>query len=42
MYHQTHPERLAKEKEGGPKIIGDVYIHPTATVHPSSVVGISL
>ncbi|XP_055328811.1 mannose-1-phosphate guanyltransferase alpha-B-like isoform X2 [Paramacrobiotus metropolitanus] len=36
LYHQTHPDRLAKS---GPVIIGDVYIHESAKVHPSAVIG---
>ncbi|CAL1535662.1 unnamed protein product [Lymnaea stagnalis] len=39
IYRDTHPERLAKNSEGSPKIIGDVFIHPTATVHPTAVLG---
>jgi len=31
--------RLVSNKEGGPKIIGDVTIHPTASVHPSATLG---
>ncbi|KAI4880671.1 hypothetical protein NFI96_013450 [Prochilodus magdalenae] len=37
-YHETHPERLAAN-QGGPKIIGDVYIHPTASIEPTAVLG---
>ncbi|BFZ22126.1 hypothetical protein BsWGS_25165 [Bradybaena similaris] len=39
IYQRTHPERLAKNDKGSPKIIGDVFIHPTATVHPTAVLG---
>ncbi|XP_016093686.1 mannose-1-phosphate guanyltransferase alpha-B isoform X1 [Sinocyclocheilus grahami] len=39
QYHQAHPERLATNQDGTPKIIGDVYIHPTANIHPSAVLG---
>lgn len=39
IYQRTHPERLAKNAEGKPKIIGDVFIHPTASVHPTAVLG---
>ncbi|KAM4698810.1 mannose-1-phosphate guanylyltransferase regulatory subunit alpha isoform 2-T2 [Rhinophrynus dorsalis] len=39
QYHTTHPERLADTKEGGPTILGNVYIHPTAKVDPSAVLG---
>ncbi|XP_036425383.1 mannose-1-phosphate guanyltransferase alpha-B [Colossoma macropomum] len=38
-YHETHPERLATKQEGGPKIIGDVFIHPTANIEPTAVLG---
>ena len=40
IYHRTHPERLAKDGTNGPTIIGDVFIHPTATVDPTAVVSI--
>lgn len=36
LFRQRHPERLAREET--PKIIGDVFIDPTANVHPSAVV----
>ncbi|XP_062383997.1 mannose-1-phosphate guanyltransferase alpha-B [Sardina pilchardus] len=39
QYHHTHPERLAINQEGGPKIIGNVYIHPTANIDPTAVLG---
>ncbi|XP_005099945.1 mannose-1-phosphate guanyltransferase alpha-B isoform X2 [Aplysia californica] len=39
IYQRTHPERLAKNCEGKPRIIGDVFIHPTAIVHPTAVLG---
>uniref|UniRef100_F6QZY6 GDP-mannose pyrophosphorylase A n=2 Tax=Macaca TaxID=9539 RepID=F6QZY6_MACMU len=32
-YQDTHPERLAKHTPGGPRIRGNVYIHPTAKEH---------
>uniref|UniRef100_A0A8C5C4C4 GDP-mannose pyrophosphorylase Aa n=1 Tax=Gadus morhua TaxID=8049 RepID=A0A8C5C4C4_GADMO len=38
-YHITHPERLACNQDGGPKISGTVYIHPTANIDPSAVLG---
>ena len=38
MYHDTHPERLAKNGAGKPKVNGDVFIHPTAQVHETAVV----
>uniref|UniRef100_A0A8C8IHF4 Nucleotidyl transferase domain-containing protein n=1 Tax=Oncorhynchus tshawytscha TaxID=74940 RepID=A0A8C8IHF4_ONCTS len=37
QYHKTHPERLATNKEGGPRISGNVYIHPTANIDPTAV-----
>ncbi|XP_034862952.1 mannose-1-phosphate guanyltransferase alpha isoform X4 [Mirounga leonina] len=37
QYQLTHPERLAKHAPGGPRIRGNVYIHPTAKVAPSAV-----
>ncbi|XP_053536564.1 mannose-1-phosphate guanyltransferase alpha-A isoform X1 [Ictalurus punctatus] len=39
QYHKTHPERLATNKDGGPKIIGNVYVHPTANIDPTAVLG---
>ncbi|XP_012584574.1 PREDICTED: mannose-1-phosphate guanyltransferase alpha isoform X1 [Condylura cristata] len=39
QYQLTHPERLAKHSPGGPRIRGNVYIHPTAKVAPSAVLG---
>lgn len=39
QYHSTHPDRLANCDQGGPKIIGNVYIHPTATIDPTAVLG---
>uniref|UniRef100_A0A803T389 Mannose-1-phosphate guanyltransferase C-terminal domain-containing protein n=1 Tax=Anolis carolinensis TaxID=28377 RepID=A0A803T389_ANOCA len=38
-YNQCHPERLAQNRPGGPTIRGNVYIHPTATVDASAVLG---
>nr|XP_034354633.1 mannose-1-phosphate guanyltransferase alpha isoform X2 [Arvicanthis niloticus] len=38
-YQITHPERLARHTPGGPRIRGNVYIHPTAKVAPSAVLG---
>eukprot|EP00069_Balaena_mysticetus_P020978 bmy_13388T0 len=37
QYQLTHPERLAKHTPEGPRIRGNVYIHPTAKVAPSAV-----
>lgn len=39
IYHRTHPELLATNAVDKPRIIGDVYIHPTATVHPTATLG---
>jgi mannose-1-phosphate guanylyltransferase len=39
MYRDSHPKRLARNEPGKPKIIGDVYIHPTANVDPTAVLG---
>ncbi|XP_029985663.1 mannose-1-phosphate guanyltransferase alpha-A, partial [Sphaeramia orbicularis] len=39
QYHTTHPERLASDTEGGPKIRGNVYIHPTANIDPTATLG---
>lgn len=50
MYRRTHPHRLAGETSfcgdtslgtstESAQIIGDVYIHPSASVHPSAVIG---
>lgn len=44
MYRRSQPDRLAGFDRGDatPKIVGDVYIHPTAQVHSSCVVSGSL
>lgn len=39
LYREKHPHRLAKTEEGGPTVIGDVYIHPSAKVDCSAVIG---
>jgi len=40
LYRHQTPDRLAEESGGdGPKIIGDVFIHSTATVDPTAVLG---
>ncbi|KAG1654935.1 Mannose-1-phosphate guanyltransferase alpha-A [Nymphon striatum] len=39
LYKQHHPERLAKFGGNQATIIGDVYIHPTASVHPTATLG---
>uniref|UniRef100_A0A8C4PX38 GDP-mannose pyrophosphorylase Ab n=1 Tax=Eptatretus burgeri TaxID=7764 RepID=A0A8C4PX38_EPTBU len=38
-YHDTHPERLATNGENKPRIVGNVYIHLTATVDPTALLG---
>ncbi|TSK62569.1 Mannose-1-phosphate guanyltransferase alpha-B [Bagarius yarrelli] len=38
-YNETHPERLARNQDGGPKIIGNVYIHQTANIDSTAVLG---
>lgn len=39
LYHRTHPSRLTENGANKPKIVGDVYIHPSASVDPSAVLG---
>ncbi|XP_059823453.1 mannose-1-phosphate guanyltransferase alpha-A-like [Mobula hypostoma] len=39
QYERSHPDRLASSEQGGPRIIGNVYIHPTATIDPTAVLG---
>lgn len=36
LYRSHHPQRLAQNQEA--TVIGDVYIHQSASVHPTSVV----
>ena len=38
LYRQTHPNWLTKNSESGPKIVGDVFIHPSASVDPTATV----
>uniref|UniRef100_A0A6I8NGY9 GDP-mannose pyrophosphorylase A n=1 Tax=Ornithorhynchus anatinus TaxID=9258 RepID=A0A6I8NGY9_ORNAN len=38
-YQHSHPERLAQDSPTGPRIRGNVYIHPTAKVASSAVLG---
>lgn len=38
LYKKNHPNRLAKNVDGKCKIIGDVFIHPSATVDATAVV----
>jgi len=38
IYHRTHPGRLAVNAPEKPNIIGDVFIHPHAVVHPTATV----
>jgi len=40
IYHRTHPQRLAVNEVEKPKIIGDVFIHPLAVVHPTATVSV--
>ncbi|XP_072436161.1 mannose-1-phosphate guanylyltransferase regulatory subunit alpha-A-like [Chiloscyllium punctatum] len=39
QYQKTRPDRLAKKGPSGPRILGNVYIHPTATIDPTAVLG---
>ena len=39
LYNKSNPERLTKDTDKSPKIIGDVFIHETAVVDPSAVLG---
>lgn len=39
LYRSTHSDRLATNANNMPRIIGDVYIHPQASVHPSATLG---
>lgn len=39
LYKKTHPNRLAKNGDGLPKIIGNVFIHQSATVDPTAELG---
>jgi len=39
LYNKTNTERLTKEDKTTPKIIGDVFIHESATVDPTAVLG---
>ncbi|XP_043550337.1 mannose-1-phosphate guanyltransferase alpha-A isoform X2 [Chiloscyllium plagiosum] len=39
QYQKTRPDRLAKSGPGSPRILGNVYIHPTATIDPTAVLG---
>lgn len=42
MYKRSQPKRLVGNKgkgdQEGPSVIGDVFIHPTAQIHPSCLV----
>ena len=38
QYRTLNPALLAHNTQGGPRIIGDVRIHPSAQIHPSAVV----
>lgn len=39
LYREGHVERLAENGDGRPTILGDVFIHPTATVDASATLG---
>ncbi|CAB4434384.1 unnamed protein product [Rhizophagus irregularis] len=39
QYLKTNPDRLLKNEQGGPTIVGCVYKHPTAFVDPSAKIG---
>jgi len=39
LYNKTNSERLTKEGKTTPKIIGDVFIHESASVDPTAVLG---
>ena len=39
MLHPQGVYKLEESKKDGPEIVGDVYIHPTATVHPEAKIG---
>jgi len=39
MYRESNPSRLVTSKQGKPAIRGDVFIHETARVHSSAVIG---
>ncbi|KAL5488681.1 hypothetical protein EMCRGX_G017659 [Ephydatia muelleri] len=39
QYRTLNPALLAHNTQGGPRIIGDVRIHPSAQIHPSAVLG---
>ncbi len=38
LYRKTNPELLSNNNSMGPTIIGDVFIHPSASVDPSAIV----
>jgi mannose-1-phosphate guanylyltransferase len=38
VYRKTNPELLSNNNPMGPTIIGDVFIHPSASVDPSAIV----
>ena len=38
LYRKLQPDLLAISKPEGPKIIGDVYIHPSAHIDPTATV----
>lgn len=38
-FAKQNPERNAKNAPGAPEIVGNVYIHPSATIHPNVKLG---
>ena len=38
LYQTAAPELLTLNDNKGPSILGDVYIHPSASVHPTATV----
>eukprot|EP01099_Mayorella_cantabrigiensis_P000141 TRINITY_DN1061_c0_g1_i2.p1 TRINITY_DN1061_c0_g1~~TRINITY_DN1061_c0_g1_i2.p1 ORF type:complete len:423 (-),score=89.10 TRINITY_DN1061_c0_g1_i2:39-1307(-) len=39
QYRRVSPDLLARSEKGGPQIIGDVIIHPSAQIHPTAKIG---
>lgn len=39
LYRREHPERLAQPGPDGPTILGDVFVHATASVDPTATLG---
>ena len=38
LFRRTRPERLARDRAEGPKILDNVFIHPGAKIDPAAVV----